>query len=109
MALSTIIPVKDLSAAKAMYAKVLGVAPHTDTPYYVGFNVDGHEIALTSREHVGAGAPVLCIDVAKLDELREGLLAEGAKELSAPRPVAPGVRVCVLADVDSNPFGLRGA
>jgi len=109
MALSTVIPVHDLNVAKAMYAKVLGVAPHTDTAYYVGFNIDGHEIGLALRGQTGADAPVLCVDVAKLDELRKGLLAEGAKEVSAPRQVAPGVRVCVLADPDGNPFGLRGA
>ena len=109
MALSTVIPVQDLSAAKATYAKVLGVAPHTDTPYYVGFKVEGHEIGLAQRGHGGVGTPVLYVDVAKLDELREGLLAEGAKELVAPRKVAPGVRICVLADADGNPFGLRGA
>ena len=27
---------------------------------------------------------------------------------SAPRQVVPGVRVCVLADADGSPIGLRG-
>ncbi len=116
MALSTVFPVSDLKAAKATYGALLGVAPHTDSPYYVGFNVGGHEIGLTPQGQGGAGewatskvGPVLFVDVANLDELRAGLLAQGAKELSAPRKVAPGMRVCVLADADGNPFGLRGA
>lgn len=33
----------------------------------------------------------------------------GAVEREAPRQVAPGVRVVVLADAASNPIGLRGA
>jgi predicted enzyme related to lactoylglutathione lyase len=116
MALSTVIPVSDLTAAKATYAALLGVAPHTDSPYYVGFNVDGHEIGLAPQGQGGPGewtkavhGPVLFADVANLDEVRGGLVAKGAKELSAPRKVAPGMRICVLADADGNPFGLRGA
>ncbi|MEP6640106.1 MAG: glyoxalase, partial [Chloroflexota bacterium] len=29
-------PVSDLATAKAVYAALLGVAPQTDEPYYVG-------------------------------------------------------------------------
>ena len=42
---SLVIPVSDLEAAKAVYTALLG-APHTDQPYYVGYNVDGFEIGL---------------------------------------------------------------
>ena len=42
---SLVIPVSDLDAAKAVYTALLG-APHTDQPYYVGYNVDGFEVAL---------------------------------------------------------------
>ena len=31
-------PVSDLAAAKAVYAALLGIAPQTDSPYYVGFD-----------------------------------------------------------------------
>jgi predicted enzyme related to lactoylglutathione lyase len=47
-------------------------------------------------------------DVEDLDATRATLLAAGATERSAPRQVAPGARVCVLADADGNPIGLRG-
>ena len=47
-------------------------------------------------------------DVEDLDAARASLLAAGATERSAPRRVAPEVRVCVLADTDGNPIGLRG-
>ncbi|OUS93599.1 VOC family protein [Rhodococcus sp. NCIMB 12038] len=102
---SLVIPVSDLDAAKAVYTALLG-EPHTDQPYYVGYNVDGFEVALNPGEE--GGGPVAFADVEDLDAARETLLAAGATERSAPRQVAPEARVCVLADADGNPIGLRG-
>lgn len=101
---AVVIPVTDLDAAKKIYTALYG-APHTDQPYYVGFNVNGFEISLNPQ---GEGGPVAMTDVDDLDATRSALLAAGATEQSAPRTVAPDVRVCVLADKDGNPFGLRG-
>ena len=52
--------------------------------------------------------PVAYADVDDLDAARATLLSAGATERSAPRQVAPEARVCVLADGDGNPIGLRG-
>ena len=46
---SLVIPVSDLDAAKAVYTSLLGT-PHTDQPYYVGYNVDGFEVSLAPGE-----------------------------------------------------------
>ena len=102
---SLVIPVSDLGAAKAVYTALLGT-PHTDESYYVGYNVDGFEVALAPGDV--SGGPVAFADVDDLDATRETLLAAGATERSAPRKVAPEARVCVLADADGNPIGLRG-
>jgi predicted enzyme related to lactoylglutathione lyase len=102
---SLVIPVSDLGAAKAVYTALLG-EPHTDSPYYVGYNVDGFEVALNPNEQTGG--PVTYTDVDDLDAARNTLLGAGATERVAPRSVAPGARVCVLADADGNPIGLRG-
>jgi catechol 2,3-dioxygenase-like lactoylglutathione lyase family enzyme len=102
---SLVIPVSDLDAAKSVYTTLLG-APHTDESYYVGYNVDGFEVALAPGDV--AGGPVAFADVDDLDGTRETLLAAGATERDAPRKVAPEARVCVLADADGNPIGLRG-
>jgi len=102
---SLVITVSDMEAAKKVYSALLG-APHTDQPYYVGYNVDGFEIALAPGDV--SGGPVAFADVEDLDGTRETLLAAGATERDAPRQVAPGARVCVLADADGNPIGLRG-
>jgi predicted enzyme related to lactoylglutathione lyase len=102
---SLVVTVSDLDAAKKVYTALLG-EPHTDQPYYVGYNLDGFEVALAPG---GApGAPVAFTDVEDLDAVRETLLAVGATERDAPRQVAPEARVCVLLDPDGNPIGLRG-
>ena len=101
---SVVVPVSDLGAAKTIYTALLG-EPHTDQPYYVGYNVDGFEVALAPG---GSGGPVAYVDVDDLDAAFETLLSAGATEVSAPRQVAPEARVAVLADGDGNPIGLRG-
>ena len=103
---SLVVPVSDLDAAKAVYTALFG-APHTDQPYYVGFNVDGFEVSL-APQGVGAPSSVANADVDDLDGARQSLLDAGATELAAPRQVAPGMRVCIMADTDGNPIGLRG-
>jgi predicted enzyme related to lactoylglutathione lyase len=103
---SLVIPVSDLDAAKAVYTVLLG-EPHTDESYYVGYNVDGFEVGLNPGEDE-VGGPVAFADVDDLDAAREALLSAGATERSAPRQVAPEARICVLADADGNPIGLRG-
>ena len=102
---SVVIPVSDLDAAKAIYTAAYGT-PHTDESYYVGYNVDGFEIGLNPAND--SDGPVVNLDVDDLEAARQALLDAGAIEKSAPRQVAPGVRICVLADKDGNPIGLRG-
>ena len=102
---SVVIPVSDLDASKAIYTAAYGT-PHTDEPYYVGYNIDGFEIGLNPANDTDG--PVVNLDVDDLDAAREALLGAGAVEKSAPRQVAPEVRICVLADKDGNPIGLRG-
>jgi predicted enzyme related to lactoylglutathione lyase len=102
---SLVIPVSDLVAAKAVYTALLG-APHTDESYYVGYNVNGFELGLNPAGETAG--PVAFADVEDLDAARATLLAAGATEQSAPRRVAPEARICVLADADGNPIGLRG-
>ncbi len=104
---SLVVPVSDLGAAKAVYTTLFG-EPHTDQPYYVGFNADGFEVSLAPQEDTSLG-PVAYVDVEDLDGVRSSLLAAGATERVAPRQVAPGARVCVLEDTDGNAIGLRGA
>jgi predicted enzyme related to lactoylglutathione lyase len=102
---SLVISVSDLNAAKAVYSALLG-SPHTDESYYVGYNVNGFGVGLNPAG--AGGGPVAFADVEDLDATRETLLAAGATDREAPRQVAPETRICVLADSDGNPIGLRG-
>src|SRR6188768_1557000 len=102
---SVVVPVSDLAAAKAIYTALLGT-PHTDQPYYVGYDAGGFEVSLAPQPDT-SGGPVAFVDVDDLDAARAALLAAGATERDAPRQVAPGARVCVLRDTDGNPVGLR--
>jgi len=70
---SLVIPVSDLTAAKNVYSALLG-APHTDQPYYVGYNVNGLEVALNPT---GAGTGPVAY-------MRELFGIESAAEASAP-------------------------
>ena len=72
---SMVVPVSDIDAAKAVYTALYG-APHTDTPYYVGFNANGFEVSLAPNEQTDG--PVAYADVDDLDGTREALLAAGA-------------------------------
>jgi predicted enzyme related to lactoylglutathione lyase len=102
---SLVVTVSDLDAAKGVYSALLGT-PHTDTPYYVGYNVEGFEVGLTPGDP--AEGSVTYTDVDDLDAASAALIDAGASERSAPRSVAPDVRVAVLVDTDGNAIGLRG-
>ncbi|GAA3636940.1 VOC family protein [Microlunatus ginsengisoli] len=102
---SLVIPVSDLDAAKAIYTTLWG-DPHTDTAYYVGYNVDGFEVALAPGDV--SGGPVAYADVEDLDATHAALIAAGGTERTAPMKVAPESRVSVVDDPDGNPIGLRG-
>jgi hypothetical protein len=62
---STVIyPVKDLAQATTLFSAVLGVAPSSEAPYYVGFQVDGQDIGLDPNGHgKGMTGPVPYVEV----------------------------------------------
>lgn len=103
-----VIPVSDLAAATKVYAAALGAQPHTDTPYYVGFNVDGCELALAP---MGSGSdqpgPVAYVDHPDAAKAVADLVAAGASVVQEPTEVGDGAVVAVLADPDGNRFGVR--
>lgn len=99
--------VSDLASAKAIQAALLGVAPHTDQPYYVGFNVGGVEVGLAPLQPGQPWAPpVANWATDDLDGAVARLQDAGATLVGEPRQVAPGVRVALLNDKDGNPLGL---
>lgn len=95
-----VVTVDDLDAAKRVYSVALGVEPHTDTPYYVGYNVDGCEFGLSPKPGDGRDGSVPYVDHA--DRCRRGYedrrprrrrrqpvrcpLLDGPLTTGAPRP-----------------------
>ena len=56
-------PVTDLDAAKKAFGALLGVEPHTDTPYYVGYTVGGNDAAPTALKQAPATPGVVSSSV----------------------------------------------
>jgi len=106
-----VVPVRDLAAAKAVYAAVLGAQPHTDGPYDVGFSVDGCELGLNPGGFdQGQTAPVAYVDVEDITATVATvatLVESGASVVQERAAVGGGTSLAVLADPDGNRFGLR--
>ena len=101
---SVVIPVSDLDASKAIYTAAYGT-PHTDESYYVGYNVDGFEIGLNPANDTDGPWSTSTSTTSTPPERR---CSTPAPSRSPPLEVAPEARICVLADKDGNPIGLRG-
>lgn len=98
--------VSDLAAAKKVHAALLGIEPHTDQPYYVGFNLNGVEIGLAPRSTHGRTVPVAHVRVDDLDAALAEVQQAGATILDSPRDVGGGTLIATVSDPDGNILGL---
>jgi predicted enzyme related to lactoylglutathione lyase len=98
--------VTDLAAAKAIHAALLDTEPHTDQPYYVGFNVDGVEIGLAPRSAEGRPTPVAHIRVPDLDAALTRVQQAGGVLVEGPHAVGGGNLVATVSDPDGTVLGL---
>ncbi|GAA0518416.1 glyoxalase [Paractinoplanes deccanensis] len=100
------IPVKDLAAAKALYADLLGTQPYVDEPYYVGFRpANSPEIGLNPHGDVAAG-PITYYHVPDIEATIRTLTAAGATLDQPAKPVGGGATTATLRDTDGNVIGL---
>jgi predicted enzyme related to lactoylglutathione lyase len=101
-------PVKDLDKARALFAALFGADPHVDSPFYVGFSVDGAEIGLVPSGHdQGMTGPVAFFDVDDIATTLGVLQAAGAQVVQEPTDVGAGLLVAKVSDADGNDIGLR--
>jgi predicted enzyme related to lactoylglutathione lyase len=98
--------VSDLDAAKAIHIALLDTAPHTDTPYYVGFNVDGVEIGLAPRQVDNQSTPVAHIRVPDIDAALSRVQHAGATLVEGPHDVGGGNLIATVTDPDGVVLGL---
>ena len=105
--LKTIIyPVADLAAAKAVYTALLG-EPHTDQPFYVGYNVDGQEVGLNPQGRAqGLTGATGFWHVTDVKAAVQELLDAGAAIGLEPRDVGGGTVLATVTDAEGNIIGL---
>ena len=100
-------PVSDVTAAKAVYAALLGVAPTADESYYVGFDAAGQHVGLLpGGGPQGMTGPVAYWHVADIQAKLAEVTAAGATVKEAARDVGGGRLVATVTDPDGNVLGL---
>lgn len=101
---TVIYPVKDIARAKSLFAQLLGVEPHTDHAYYVGFRVGDQEIGLTPKgPDAGMTAFYHVDDIKKNLQL---LQDAGTEVLQDVKDVGDGKLIATVKDADGNIIGL---
>lgn len=101
--------VTDLDLAKKWYSEALGVAPYFDQPYYVGFNVGGHELGLhpqSPNPTPAAGGVSVYWGVSSMKDAWERLIAQGATPVEEPNEVGGGILVAMVRDPVGNLLGV---
>lgn len=105
--LRTIIyPAPDLAASKAWFTELLGKPPYFDEPFYVGFEVEGYELALLPVSDGQPDQPVTYWGVPDADASLARLLAAGATEHEAVRDVGEGIRVAAVVEPGGSILGI---
>src|SRR6516162_10650339 len=97
--------VQDITRAKTVFCKLLGVEPYADQPYYVGFKVGDQDIGLVPRgDNAGMTAFYHVDDIKSSLRL---LLDSGAQVQQAVKDVGGGVLIASVIDAEGNVVGLR--
>ena len=100
-------PVSDVEKATAVYSALLGVAPQTDSSYYVGFEVAGQHVGLLpGGGPQGLTSPVAYWHVDDIEAKLAEVTAAGATVKDAANHVGGGRVVASVVDPDGNILGL---
>jgi lactoylglutathione lyase len=97
-------PVKDVAKAKSVYTALLGAEPGVESPYYVGYDVDGQHIGLVPNGSTNGPACYRHVD--DLAKGLEALIEAGASMAQEPKEVGNGRTVASVLDADGNEIGL---
>jgi catechol 2,3-dioxygenase-like lactoylglutathione lyase family enzyme len=102
---TVIYPAPDLAASKAWFARLLGVEPYFDEPFYVGFDVAGYELALDPTGDPATG-PVTYWGVADAGTALAELLDAGATSRGDVRDVGGSIRVATVLEPGGTVLGV---
>lgn len=97
-------PITDLAKAKPIYTALLGVAPTTDSDYYVGYESQGQQIGLVPGSDMTS--PVAYWHVEDIEAKLAEVLAAGGAVKEPVHEVGGGRRVAILTDPDGNALGI---
>ena len=100
---------RNLAEARDWYARVLGIAPYFDEPFYVGFNVGGYELGIVPDEQaapVRAEAGLAYWGVTNADSALARLRELGAVTVEPVEDVGGGIRVATVRDPFGNLLGV---
>ena len=102
-----IYPVKDLDKARALFTALFGLAPESDTPYYVGWYVAGQDVGLDPNGHAqGLSGPVPYWHVDDIARSVQALVAAGGEVLQDAKDVGGGKLIAWVKDADGDVIGL---
>ena len=97
-------PVKDITVAKALFTKFLGVEPYADYPYWVGFKIGDQEIGLVpDNAEKGVAAYFRVTDIKKSLHM---LTDAGAIIIKDITDVGGGRLIASVKDANGNIIGL---
>jgi predicted enzyme related to lactoylglutathione lyase len=100
----------DLKRAKTWYSTVLGIQPHIDQPFFVGFSISGFELGLDpdAAEAPGGNAGAVAYwGVADVAAAVAWLVSHGATNRSGVLEFLGGsVKLATVLDPFGNIFGV---
>ena len=99
-----IYPVKDVTQAKTLFRKLLGVEPYSDQPYYIGFKVGDQDIGLVPNGNNAGMTAFYHVDNVKSS--LQILLDAGAEIIQDIKDVGRGRLIASAKDKDGNLIGL---
>jgi hypothetical protein len=89
---TVIYPAVDLASSKTWFSQILGAEPYLDTYAYVGFSVNGYELALDPNADPDVG-PITYWAVEDVDAAFEVLTSAGADPLTRVENLGEQIRV----------------
>ncbi len=103
---ATLFHAENLGDAKAWYARVLGVEPYFDAPFYVGFNIGGYELGLAPKDSETDSESLTYWGVANAEDAFKHLCEAGATPHHEITDVGDGIRVGAVKTPHGNVVGI---
>jgi predicted enzyme related to lactoylglutathione lyase len=101
---TVIYPTNDITQAKAVFGKLLGVDPYADQPYYVGFKIGDQDIGLVPNNPESGMTAFFHVDDIK--NSLQILVDAGAQIIQDVKNVGGGRLIASARDKDNNIIGL---